>query len=153
MLVADLDIYIYLDIYHLSIYLSRYLSIYIHIYIYMWTLPLAVHSQHVATKPLWWWGRWAHWIVFMTSLYMYYTLSLVAKILDFISYQPLFHVELGIQQLIACCHIGSRCEDTGYQSLLVLLLLSFEKWKDFLSCKKNYIKYFHTCEKLIWVRF
>ena len=36
-----------------------------------WTPPLAVHSRHVATKPLWWWGGWAHWIVFMTSLYMY----------------------------------------------------------------------------------
>ena len=27
-----------------------------------------------ATKPLWWWGTLAHWIVFMTSLYMYYAL-------------------------------------------------------------------------------
>ena len=41
-----------------------------------WTLPLAIHSWHVATKPLWWWG-WAHWIVFMTSLYMYYSLCFV----------------------------------------------------------------------------
>ena len=32
--------------------------------------PLAVHSRHVTTKPLWWWGGWAHWIVFMTSLYI-----------------------------------------------------------------------------------
>ena len=37
-----------------------------------WTPPLAVHSWHVATKPLWWWEGWVHWIVFMTSLYMYY---------------------------------------------------------------------------------
>ena len=36
-----------------------------------WTLPLAVHSRHVATKPLWWLGGWAHWIFFMTSLYVY----------------------------------------------------------------------------------
>ena len=43
----------------------------------MWTLLLVVHSWHVATKPLWWWWGWAHWIVFMTSLYMYYALSLV----------------------------------------------------------------------------
>ena len=35
------------------------------------TLPLVVQSQHIGTKPLWWWGGWAHWIVFMTSLYMY----------------------------------------------------------------------------------
>ena len=32
------------------------------------TLPLAVHSRHVATKPLWLLGVWAHWIVFMASL-------------------------------------------------------------------------------------
>ena len=37
-----------------------------------WTLALPVHSQHVVTKPLWWWGSWVLWIVFMTSLYMYY---------------------------------------------------------------------------------
>ena len=37
-----------------------------------WTPPLAVHSWHLATKPLWWWEGWVHWIVFMTSLYMYY---------------------------------------------------------------------------------
>ena len=37
-----------------------------------WTPPLAVHSQHVAKKPLWWWGGWAHWILFMTPLHMYY---------------------------------------------------------------------------------
>ena len=41
------------------------------------TPPLAVHSRHVATKPLWWWGGWAHWIVFMTSLYLYYALCFV----------------------------------------------------------------------------
>ena len=41
------------------------------------TPPLAVHSQHVATKSLWWWGGWAHWIVFMMSLYMYYALCFV----------------------------------------------------------------------------
>ena len=35
------------------------------------TLPLVVQSQYIGTKPLWWWGGWAHWIVFMTSLYMY----------------------------------------------------------------------------------
>ena len=34
-----------------------------------WTLPLAIHSWHVAIKPLRWW-RWVHWIVFMTSLYI-----------------------------------------------------------------------------------
>ena len=37
-----------------------------------WTSPLVIHSRHVATKPLWWWGWWVHWIVFMTSLLMYY---------------------------------------------------------------------------------
>ena len=36
------------------------------------TLPLVVQSRHICKKPLWWWGGWAHWIVFMTSLYMYY---------------------------------------------------------------------------------
>ena len=30
-----------------------------------WTPLLAVHSRHVATKLLRWWGGWAHWIVFM----------------------------------------------------------------------------------------
>ena len=39
--------------------------------------PLAVHSRHVATKPFWWWGGWKHWIVFITSLYMYYALCFV----------------------------------------------------------------------------
>ena len=42
-----------------------------------WTLPLAVHSWDVATKPLWWWRGWVHWIVFMASLYMYYDLCFV----------------------------------------------------------------------------
>ena len=32
--------------------------------------PLAVHSRYVATKALWWSRGWAHWIAFMTSLYM-----------------------------------------------------------------------------------
>ena len=36
---------------------------------------LNMHS--VATKPLWWWGGWAHCIIFMTSLYMYYALCFV----------------------------------------------------------------------------
>ena len=36
------------------------------------TTPLVVQSRHICKKPLWWWGGWAHWIVFMTSLYMYY---------------------------------------------------------------------------------
>ena len=35
------------------------------------TPSLAVHSRHVATKPLRWCGGWAHWIVFMTSLCIY----------------------------------------------------------------------------------
>ena len=49
MLVADLDIYIYLDIYHLSIYLSRYLSIYIHIlYIYIYICELC-HWPFIAS--------------------------------------------------------------------------------------------------------
>ena len=39
------------------------------------TPPLAVHSRRVATKPLWRWGGWAHWIVFMTC--MYYALCFV----------------------------------------------------------------------------
>ena len=42
-----------------------------------WTPPLAVDSRHVATKTLWWWEGWAHWIVFMTSLCMYYALCFV----------------------------------------------------------------------------
>ena len=42
-----------------------------------WTPPLAVHSRHVTTKPLCWWGGWAHWIVSITSLYMYYALCFV----------------------------------------------------------------------------
>ena len=42
-----------------------------------WTPPLAVHKRHVATKLLRWWGVWAQWITFMTSLYMYYALCLV----------------------------------------------------------------------------
>ena len=46
--------------------------IYVSIYIYM-----DGHSRHVATTPLWWWGGWAHWIVFMTSIYMYYALCFV----------------------------------------------------------------------------
>ena len=36
-----------------------------------WTPPLTIHSRHVATKALWWWRGWAHWIVFVTSLYIY----------------------------------------------------------------------------------
>ena len=36
----------------------------------VWTPLLAIHSWHVATKPLWWWRGWAHCIVFMTSLYI-----------------------------------------------------------------------------------
>ena len=31
----------------------------------------SVHSQHVATKPLRWWGGWIYWIAFMTSQYIY----------------------------------------------------------------------------------
>ena len=41
-----------------------------------WTPPLAIHSKHVTTKRLWWWV-WVHWIVFMTSLYIYFVLSFV----------------------------------------------------------------------------
>ena len=41
------------------------------------TPPMAVHSQHVAAKALWWWEGWEHWIAFMTSLYMYYVLCFV----------------------------------------------------------------------------
>ena len=38
-----------------------------------WTPPLAIQSRNVATKPkpLWWWGGWALWIVFITSLCIY----------------------------------------------------------------------------------
>ena len=43
----------------------------------VWTPPLTVHSWHVTTKPLWWWGGWAHLIFFRTSLYMHYALSFV----------------------------------------------------------------------------
>ena len=43
----------------------------------MWTPPLAVQGRHVATQPLWWWGGWAHWIVFITSLCLYYAPCLV----------------------------------------------------------------------------
>ena len=42
-----------------------------------WTLPLAVHSRHVTTKPLWWWGGWAHWIVFMHDVTIYVLCSLL----------------------------------------------------------------------------
>ena len=42
-----------------------------------WTPPLVAHSRHVVTKPLWSWGGWAYWIVFMISLYMYYALCFV----------------------------------------------------------------------------
>ena len=42
-----------------------------------WTPPIAVHSWQVTTKPLWWWGRWTHWIVFMSLLYMCHTFSFV----------------------------------------------------------------------------
>ena len=38
---------------------------------------MAVHSWHVTTKPLWSWGGWVHWILLMTSLYMYYALCFV----------------------------------------------------------------------------
>ena len=37
-----------------------------------WTPPLAIHSRHVASKPLWRWGGWVDWVVFMASLCMYY---------------------------------------------------------------------------------
>ena len=42
-----------------------------------WTPLLVVHNRHVAIKPLRWWGGWVHWIVFRTSLYMYYALYFV----------------------------------------------------------------------------
>ena len=42
-----------------------------------WNPPLAVHSWHVATKPLWWWGGWTHWIVFITSLYIYRYIDII----------------------------------------------------------------------------
>ena len=35
-----------------------------------WNPSLAVHSRHVPKKPLWWWGRWSHWIFLMISLYI-----------------------------------------------------------------------------------
>ena len=54
-----------------------------------WTPPLAVHSQHVTTKPLCWWGGWVHWIVFMISLYMYYILSFVL-IEHSVHHEPIF---------------------------------------------------------------
>ena len=38
---------------------------------------VGVHSRHVTKKPLWWWRGWTHWVVFMTSLYMYYALCFV----------------------------------------------------------------------------
>ena len=38
---------------------------------------LVVHSSHVATKPLSCWGAWAHWMLVMTSLYMFYVLGFV----------------------------------------------------------------------------
>ena len=53
------------------------------------TPSLVVHSRHVAAKPLSWWGGWAHWIVFMTSLYTYYALSFVL-VEHSVCHEPIF---------------------------------------------------------------
>ena len=36
-----------------------------------WPSIAGMSSRHVATKPLWWWEGWVHWIFFMTSPYKY----------------------------------------------------------------------------------
>ena len=45
-----------------------------------WTLPLASHSWYVTTKPLWWWGGWVYWIVFMFSLSFFLSIYLCLSI-------------------------------------------------------------------------
>ena len=51
--------------------------------------PSHHYSRFVATCRLWWRGRWAHWIVFMTSLYMYYALSFML-VEHSVRHEPIF---------------------------------------------------------------
>ena len=50
-----------------------------------WTPPLAVHSEHVATKPLRWWGGWVQWVVFMAALYIYVYIFICIRIYKYIN--------------------------------------------------------------------
>ena len=77
-----------------------------------WTPPLAVHSRHVTTKPLWWWGGWVHWIVFMTSLYMYYALCFV-------------HVEhsVYIMLFLVCWDLTTLCFLSPHSSSVFFILV------------------------------
>ena len=46
------------------------------------TPPLAIHSRHVVTKPLWWWGGWANWTFFFYQI-IQFTLYKQTKIFNF----------------------------------------------------------------------
>ena len=53
-----------------------------------WTLPMAIHSWHVAIKPLRWWG-WVHWIVFMKSLYILCSLLCFVHVEYYVCHKPI----------------------------------------------------------------
>ena len=66
------------DLYILNIFTY----IYLYIYIYITTMALWQHAGY---------GRaWAHWIVFMTSLYMYYALCFV-RVEHSVCHEPISH--------------------------------------------------------------
>ena len=103
----------------------------------VWTPPLAIHSQHVATKPLWWWGGWVHWVVFMTLLYMYYTLSFVL-VEHSVYHEPIF-------VLICFIYIHFEC--------FVLNVKYFIKIQQDISLKQSYFESHKSSKdslKLCW---
>ena len=116
----DICIHICIHTYiHTYIYMYEYIYLYILYLLYMYivkswrqssapilliiTMALWRHAGmdgHVVTKLLWWWRGWAHWIVFMTSLYMYYALSFVL-VEHSVCHEPVFV----LSNVYICIHI------------------------------------------------
>ena len=89
-----------------------------------WTPPMAVHSRHVAKQPLWWWGGWAHWIVFMASLYMYNALCFV-YIEHSVCHEPI-SVSINIYTPLAQCLLSTLL-------VLTLTMLELPHWPSIAS--------------------
>ena len=68
---------------HIYIYIIYVIYIYIYIYLY---IQYIVTSWRQSNAPIW---GWVHWIVFMTSLYMYYALCFV-HIEHSVCHEPIF---------------------------------------------------------------
>ena len=91
-----------------------------------WIPLLTFHSQYVATKLLWWWGEWVHWIVSMTSLYYYYDLSF--EIVEHsVCHQAPFLL-INVFTLLASCLLSTlliltltMCEFHHWSSIAVML--------------------------------